>query len=263
MKHTLRNNTQDMLSYAEYGEPDGFPILIQHGLIASIGDAALFEGLIGLGARLICIARPGYGASSPVLMERIGDYAEIVSVLVEKLGLSQFDVLGISSGAPYSYVLGYRFPERARNLFIFSGIPALYDETIQAQWPWPVQTDASMDEMQRLAWELFFAHLSARELESADIQDSLMNRCFGVAQDLRIRGKDWGFRLSQVQQPVFMRHSRADSAVPCLSAEMTAKLLPDCRLETREDDVHFSPESLDDFIQSVMAGWYEAGDSCR
>ena len=86
------------ISYAEYGDKNGFPVLINHGMIASIRDGWLFDRLIRLGAHLVCIARPGYGESSPFQMQNIGQWADIVSVLIEELHLARFDVFGMSSG---------------------------------------------------------------------------------------------------------------------------------------------------------------------
>lgn len=245
------------LAYTEFGDKNGFPILIQHGLIASISDYALFAPLAEPGTRLISIARPGYGESSPYEMKNIGEWGDIVSVVVAELLLNQFDVLGMSSGAPYSYALGYKFPQQVRNIFILSGIPALYDKELCAYWLYPVQRNATISQMQKLAHEFFFSNLSAQDLVSNAIQDSMRNDCFGVAQDLKIRGMDWGFRLADVNQNVYMRHSRADQAVPFITAEMTCKLLPHCQLDVRPDDPHFSPEVLDNFIQTVMASHFE------
>lgn len=126
MKQIARDKNGNSLSYAEYGDKNGYPILIQHGLIASINDPCLFERLIELGTHLICIARPGYGESSPIIMNNIAEWADIVSVLIDELKLSHFDILGMSSGAPYSYSIGYKFPDKVRNIFIFSGTLALY-----------------------------------------------------------------------------------------------------------------------------------------
>ena len=64
MKQEIKYKNGYSLSYAEYGDRNGYPILIQHGLIANIYDDHLFDRLIRSGARLICIARPGYGQSS-------------------------------------------------------------------------------------------------------------------------------------------------------------------------------------------------------
>ncbi len=254
MKKTVLYKNGNSLSYADTGDPNGFPILIQHGLIASINDQHIFDRLIETGARLISAARPGYGDSSPYEMQNVAEWGEIVSVLVDELGLSRFDVFGISSGAPYSYAIGYQFPERVRNLFILSGIPALYDDHVASCWPYPVNRNASTAEMQALAFELFFSHMTKEDLEKDDIKDSMGNNCFGIGLDLKIRAMDWGFKLSQVKPRVTMRHSKTDNVE---TAVRTAKLLPDCRLELRENDPHFSQEVLDDFIRTVMAGYYQ------
>jgi len=56
MKQTLQYENGNSLSYAEYGDKNGYPILVQHGLIASITDYHLFDRLIESGMYLICIA---------------------------------------------------------------------------------------------------------------------------------------------------------------------------------------------------------------
>jgi len=257
MTQMVRYGDGQWLAYGDYGDRNGYPVLVQHGLIASISDYHLFDRLIESGARLICIARPGYGDSSPQVMGHLAEWGDIVSVLIEALGLASFDMLAMSSGAPYSYAIAQRFPDRVRNFFILSGVPALYDANILACWPYPVNKNASLVELQALARELFFSNLSPADQLRNDIHDSQMNDCFGVAQDLRLRCVDWGFKLSDVGANVMMRHSRADADVPFITAEMTARLLPHCTFEARESDPHFSREVLDDFISTTMAAFYE------
>jgi pimeloyl-ACP methyl ester carboxylesterase len=198
MKKSIRYKNEYTLSYAEYGNSNGFPILIDHGLIASIDDYDLFDRLIQRGAHLICIARPGYGESSPYEMHSFGEWADVVSVLFQELNLSRFDILGMSSGAPYSYAIGYRFLHQVRNIYIFSGIPALYDEEVLSHWPYEMKQDASLAELEVVAHELFFSQLSEEDLEKNDIKDSMRHHYFGIAQDLRLRCRDWGFRLQDI-----------------------------------------------------------------
>jgi pimeloyl-ACP methyl ester carboxylesterase len=256
MKQTARYGNGNSLSFADYGDRNGYPILVQHGLIASITDHALFHRLLDSGARLICIARPGYGDSSPYVMRNMAEWGDIVSGLVDELNLVQFDVLGMSSGAPYSYAIGHRLPDKVRTIFIFSGTPALCDDRILALWPYPVNKEASIGELESLAKDLFFSNLSPADLQRDDIQDSMRNDCFGIAQDFRLRCKDWGFSLSEVKAFVYMQHSKEDAQVPFITAEMTAKLLPNCRFEARETGEHFSNEILDDYIKATMTEHY-------
>lgn len=250
---TLSYHDGATLSYAETGDPHGFPVLIQHGLIASIRDNQLFNGLRSAGARLIAIARPGYGESTPHPMNNMAEWGEIVALLVEELRLTQFDVLGMSSGAPYSYAIAWRMPAKTRRLWILSGTPALFDDAVLAHWPYPVDRQAGLAELQTLAHELFFAHASPAELARDDMRDSLRWHSFGIAQDFKLRCQDWGFGLSEIATPVRMRHSRADDSVPLITAELTARQLPNCQFEVREHDPHFSQAVLDDFLSTWPA----------
>jgi len=255
MKQKIMYKNGNYLSYAEYGDQSGYPILIQHGLIASIEDVDLFDRLLRMHTRLICIARPGYGESSPYEMKSFAEWAEIVSPLISELSLAKFDILGMSSGAPYSYSIGYRFPDKVQRIFIFSGIPALYDEQVLSDWPYPILRNGTMADHQKLAHELFFQNLTSDDLKKNDVRDSMMYNCFGVAQDLKLRFMDWGFRLSDVKAKVFMRHSKSDEGVPFTTAVRTAELLPNCELELLETGPHFSKEALDDFIAKTMVKW--------
>ena len=249
MKQLLPYNNGNILSYTAYGDENGYPLLVQHGLIASIGDYYLFDSLITAGIRVISIARPGYGESSPYNMYPLAEWGEIVSLFVDELQLSHFDVLGMSSGAPYSYAIGYKLPDKVRNLFIFSGIPALYDDRVLAVWPFPVNKDSSIAELEELAKEVFFSNLSQEALLQNDIQDSMRNNCFGIALDFKLRCNNWGFLLSDVKENVYMQHSRTDNFA---AVEITARLLPHCRLETRENGEHFSRELLDNYLKTTV-----------
>ena len=257
MKQLIQYKNGNSLSYAEYGNKNGYPILVQHGLIASILDHHLFNSLINSGIRLISIARPGYGESSPYNMINIAEWGEIVSDLVDELKLSHFDILGMSSGAPYSFSIGYRLPDKVRNIFIFSGTPALYDDRVLAVWPYPVNKNADISELEKLASDLFFSNLSPEALSQNDIKDSMRNKCFGIALDFKLRCNPWGFLLSDITENVTMQHSKTDNQVPFAAAEITSKLLPNCRFEIRESGDHFSSEILDNFIKSTMLPHYK------
>ena len=249
-KLTYKNGLQ--LSYEDYGDQQGYPILVQHGLIASIDDYELFDRLLQRHVRLICAARPGYGGSSPCQLHGYAEWADIVSLLIQELQLSQLDILGISSGAPYGYSIGYKMPEKVRNIFILSGMPALYDGAVLSNWPYQPISDQSIASLEALAHELFFSHLTEEDLLRKDIKDSLMNHGFGVAQDLRLRFMDWEFRLSDVKSKVFMRHSKVDDSIPFRTAVRTAELLPDCHLDLLKSGPHFSQEVLDQFIEKTI-----------
>jgi len=251
VKHILEYKNGNALSYADYGDQNGYPILVQHGLIASISEHHLFDRLIETGKRVICPARPGYGQSTPYQLANLAEWGEIVAVLVGDLGLTQCDVLGLSSGAPYSYAIGYQIPDKVRNIYIFSGTPALYDDKVLTYWPYPITKGASIAEMRQVAKEVFFSNITADDLLRPEIKDSMANDCFGIAQDLRLRCMEWGFVLPEVKSSVYMEHSQTDSEVPFITAELTAKMIPNSQLKVR-NGAHFSQETLDQFIRNII-----------
>jgi pimeloyl-ACP methyl ester carboxylesterase len=252
MKQSVAYAHGQTVAYVDLGDPADDPILVQHGLIASIEDVGLFDPLVQQRRRVICPARPGYGDSSPHEMQAIGEWGVIVGALIEQLQLTRFDVLGISSGAPYSYAIGDQWPARVRTIYILSGTPALYDDAILAHWPHPVDKTATRAAMTQVAHAVFFADLSPAARRQNAIRDALRNNGFGVAQDLYLRGRDWGFRLADILPPVIMQHSQTDAAVPFITAQLTAARLPHCTLIEKATEEHFSPALLHDFINTVI-----------
>jgi pimeloyl-ACP methyl ester carboxylesterase len=239
-------NNDLVVSINDFGDPNGFPIIVNHGLIASIKDEYFFSKLLEAGRRIICIARPGYGKTSSFMLDNIRMWGSVVNEVILKLGIEEFDVLGLSSGAPYSYGIAYELSKKTRNVFIFSGTPALFHKDVAALWPYPLNPDAEMSELQKLANELFFPNGVNKNVNSSE--DSYINDCFGIALDLKIRCINWGFELSQLKANIFMEHSVDDENVPFAAAEITAKLFYNCKLKKRSIGGHFSEELLDQFI---------------
>jgi pimeloyl-ACP methyl ester carboxylesterase len=243
--------SNNVIAYNDFGLENGFPVLVHHGSIASINDTGLLENLSRY-ARVICVARPGYGESSPYVLENILEYGKIVSGLVEELKINQFDVLSSSAGAPYGYALAKVCSAKTRNIYVYSGTPALYDAEVQKNWPYPVSKDLTLEDAQKIAYEVFFSNFSEQEKEDINIKDSMANNCFGEAQNLRLRFKDWGFTLAEISAKVFMRHSKKDEVLPYIMAERSAQLLKNCELELLEEGGHFSAEAYGAFVRETV-----------
>ena len=62
------------LSYAEYGAPDGRPVLLLHGLVGSVISEDMEEQLASIPMRILALARPGYGASDYFEMDCVADW---------------------------------------------------------------------------------------------------------------------------------------------------------------------------------------------
>jgi len=247
----FRFNGENVLAYNDFGNNNGFPILVQHGTMASIKDTGSFDDL-GKIARIICIARPGYGESSPYVLQNLLEYGEIIAKLVTELGIGKFDILASSAGAPYGYAIAKVCSDKTRNIYVYSGTPALYDSEVQKNWPFPISKEMTVEDSQKIAFEVFFSRFTEQEKEQDYIRDSMANNCFGEGQNLRLRFKDWGFTLSEIKAKVYMQHSKKDEVLPYIMAERTAKLLCDCELELLEDGSHFSVDGYEAFLQDTV-----------
>jgi len=242
---------ENVLAYNDFGNRSGFPILVQHGTIASIKDTGYFDNL-GKIARIICIARPGYGESSPYKLQNLFEYGTITAKLVKELGIDKLDILASSAGALYGYAIAKACSDKTRNVYVYSGTPALYDSEVQKNWPFPITKEITVEDSQKIAFEVFFSHFSEKEKEQDFIKDSMANNCFGEGQNLRLRFKDWGFTLSEIKAKVYMQHSKKDEVIPYILAERTAKILRDCEFELLEDGSHFSEDGYKLFLQETV-----------
>ena len=78
------------IGYAEYGAPDGHPVIVLHGtpgsrtLFASMADVAR-----KMGFRIIAPDRAGYGLSDPYHHETLSDTAHDIQALANGLGINR------------------------------------------------------------------------------------------------------------------------------------------------------------------------------
>ena len=63
---------------------------------------------------------------------------------------------------------------------------------------------------------------------------------FGVAQDLRVLTRPWGFDLRFIKAPTWVRHGDADTTVPVEHARRYADAIPAAQLEIYPGHGHFS-----------------------
>jgi hypothetical protein len=95
--HTFTLPDGRKLGYADYGDPNGKPLLYQHGLPGSRIEAARYHDLgRELGLRIVAVDRPGYGWSTPFEeygARSVGTWAGDVGALTEHLGLGEYAVM--------------------------------------------------------------------------------------------------------------------------------------------------------------------------
>ncbi len=112
------------LQYAEYGDPQGLPVVHIHGVLGCRYERLPDDGLTsGLGVRLIIPDRPGYGLSDPAPGCGYLDFADDLLQLLDHLDIPQCSIVGLSVGAIYGSAFAYQSPARLRSLAMVSTTP--------------------------------------------------------------------------------------------------------------------------------------------
>lgn len=134
--HGIRLRDGRSLSYAQYGDPAGFPILSAHGGLAcrlDVGSAASVAAQSGV--RLIAPDRPGVGGSDPRPGRTILDWVSDVGELLDLLAIDRFAAMGWSLGGQYAAALGYAWSPRVTRVAIIAGALPLTEPGVFHELP--------------------------------------------------------------------------------------------------------------------------------
>ena len=63
---------------------------------------------------------------------------------------------------------------------------------------------------------------------------------WGVAQDLRVLTRPWGFELGSIEVPTSIQHGDADTTVRPRHAQLFAEVIPSAQLQLHPGHGHFS-----------------------
>lgn len=249
------------LAFTESGDEDGAPVILFHGVPGSrlIGLGALAATPGAQGLRLVAVDRPGIGGSDPLPSRRLLDWPKDVAALADALGFDQFSVHGASGGGPYALACAHAMPERLRAAIVVNGL---------APFDLP-GASAGLSSFERAAWWLFghapgMCAIAAREhmrmarrepsalpprmtrrMASVDrrameadgagerigrqLHEAFRQGSAGVARDLYLLSRPWGFDLGDISMTVDLWQGTADRNVPESMGRALAAALPNCR----------------------------------
>ena len=251
------------------GAQDGRPVLFCHGLADSRLSAQLFgPAARELGLRLMAPDRPGIGRTGPRGLGRLADWAEDAALVLDAAAAGPAALLGISAGGPFAAACAARLGGRVRSLTLIAPLGA-------PGWP-----TYGMAPGQRLAlqaarrapafggWFLgrlavlarrsprLFLRLATSELPGIDRRalaqpglreaflagygEAFRQGSRGVAQDLRVLMRPWGFELGSITVPASIHHGDADTTVPPQHARLFAAAIPGAQLQLHPGHGHFS-----------------------
>lgn len=252
------------LGYAEYGDPNGKPVFLFHGLPGSRLQRPPDDSIaIGLGARIIAVDRPGFGLSDFLPWRTLADWPRDVVVLADTLGIGRFAVAGISAGGPYALACAERLPKRVTVAAIASSPSPTYLPGVLHGMIWQnrVVIEVALRTPPKLAsgvarvvdrltgrdpqrtLQLVFGAVSAplttddeqvlaqpeiQEMYRASVAEAYRNGWGGHAWELIVLNRPWGLRLDTIKLPVYLWHGEADTLVPPQMGRYLAQALPNC-----------------------------------
>jgi pimeloyl-ACP methyl ester carboxylesterase/glycosidase len=133
LEHRLRLDDGRTLAVAEWGDPDGTPVVLLHGRPGSrllCPDPATTEAL---GVRLITFDRPGYGGSDPLPGRSLAGSGDEVAEVAARLRLGTIRVVGWSSGGPVALAAIARHPDVVRSVALVAS-DAAPDDLPRSEW---------------------------------------------------------------------------------------------------------------------------------
>ena len=279
------------LGYAEFGDPSGVVVLWFHGTPGARRQFPLLgrRAAMKLGLRVVVLERPGSGLSDPHPYAAVADWATDMAAVADALGAERLGVVGLSGGGPYALACGAVPPLAARvaAVAVLGGtVPAVGPEAIAGSVADLARRFAPMlSQLRRplaalstglLAPLIPFSHYAYRaysgispegdkrvfadpEIEGMFIDDivlAIKGRCQALVDDARLFGRDWGFRLADVNVPVRWWHGDADPLVPLAAAQAAVSRLPDAELILRPGESHLGGfakvDEVLEFIRSLL-----------
>lgn len=260
------------LAYAEYGNPDGHPVMHFHGSMSSRLEPLFFgdDLLNQYGLRFIALDRPGMGQSDFQPNRGLTDWTKDVVFLADSLNIEQFSVLAISGGGGYAAVCAAKIPERLQSVVIVSGNWQVDDEALKnTQFPLNLLLIVARKAPFLLSAMLKISNLSfqgspkkvlaqmKKSMPTPDYNalaqsdnlkfflqssiEGLRRGTKGAAWDFQLSALDWDFDLEEIQIPLILFHGEQDKSVPVENVRRKiSNYLPTARLVTYRDEGHIS-----------------------
>jgi pimeloyl-ACP methyl ester carboxylesterase len=235
------------LGYAEWGRPDGTPVLLLHRSPGS----RLFDPdpsvTSAAGVRLVTVDRPGYGQTDPVGEPSRSAVAEDVVALADALELDDLPVLGWSGGGQFAFAPVIALGDRVRS---FSLLATPAPDHVLPWWP-----DELRPELPALLADPVAATIGLTEANAwyGDNPDALLESDPGPS-DARVRDRP-GVRAALSR----MWREGARQGGAGIAFDIIAGAIDDTVPVDRVSVPTRLWYGADDFIGPAHGEWYAAG----
>ncbi|NHN57996.1 MULTISPECIES: alpha/beta fold hydrolase [Halorussus] len=260
---TVSVDDERQLAYAEYGDPDGVPVVFLHGTPGSRRLGELFESAArDRGVRLLAPDRPGFGRSAPWPDRSVGDADRFVEAVLDDAGARTAGLVAFSGGAPYALAAAATLADRIERVDIAAGAtpPAVSEETpgIQRLLAGLATTTPSLLRglfrgqawlADRLDPSFVVAQYTAEdgaesvpdeaaEIVREDFVEAFARHRRGAVTEFRNATTDWGIDFDGIDAPVRLWHGENDANVPLADVRRLEAEIPTARLRVLDGADH-------------------------
>ena len=276
---TVESADGRQVAYAQWGDPDGVPVLSLHGTPGSRLNRHPDSGAVrAAGIRVITYDRPGYGRSDRHPGRTVVDCVADVEAIADALGLERFRVTGASGGGPHCLAVAARLAERVERAACVVGLAPWQAEGLDwfagmdpanvREFGWALDGEAVLEpalqrEVDRLLPALDddpASLLADFELSDADravladprihavmregMRESVAQGPLGWVDDDLAFTRPWGFELSEITVPVQVRYGATDVLVPAGHGAWLAAHVPGATVQVDTGAGHLpTPEA--------------------
>lgn len=269
------------VGYAIFGSPSlQRPLFYFHGFPGSRLEVAFAAEVASrLGVTLIGMDRPGFGLSAHYPERKIVDWPADVVAVADALGIKKFSVFGISGGCPYALACAALVPDRVQKVAVVSGLGMLESKEVLQHMNFfnrkmlslavaapfaarmivrrltkslhkrPEAMIAWLSTVSPRADKLILRKPEVREILKRSFREGLRGDGDGVAHELFLIARPWGFRPDEIKIPVYLWHGLADDYVPVEMGKHLAELIPGCTATFVPDQGHFMVVS---FVEEII-----------
>ena len=256
------------LAYSEYGELDGTPVFLFHGLPGSRLSWGLIPGApFPPGLRVIAPDRPGYGKSDPKPRGTLLDWVDDVGELADALEIETFAILGVSGGGPGALACAWKMPARLTCVGVvacpaptnapdvFQGMSKTNRFFMKLAWHLPSLSTLNirflgsvirrnparyintMKYKMHDTDKVVLARPGIQEMFIADFSEALSGGSEGMGSDMSANhGRAWGFPLDKIRTKVLLWVCELDHSVSPAMGKYLSSMIP-------ESEVNFVPNA--------------------
>ncbi len=273
MVHSIVLSSGRTVSFCQYGDSCGKPLLYFHGWPSSQSQASsLHELALRRKIRILAMDRPGIGRSDHQPGRTLMDWPKLVAEFTDRLRIGQFYAHAVSGGSLYALALAKAMPERLLGVSIVCGAPNFASvggqESLPFQYrallvmyarlrPWlhlPFDlglllarqraTDFPMSTLLKIRLCELDAQVMLEQGELEVIARSYREAWTGnidaLITEAEIYLNPLGFNLAEVTYPIHYWHGEKDRNIPIALGRKMADLLPNAIRHWMPEDGHFS-----------------------